>query len=255
MIDPPVVAQRDVTVRARTSNHPIDPTPQPLECSGVVWVGGRLLMSSDRHAHALFSVEVDPARAVIGTPEPELVIRNEKNLLRDIEAVTTRRGPDGVPRVYIITSLSHDPTGEPDVNRRRWARLPVDAAGLPDVADVRTFDAEPLREAIASHFDALGVAHYGAYTPSADRNTDRWGNVEGIAFAPNGDTALLAFRNPQARGDALLVEVAGLDAAFDAGDAAPGPRDRRRPPGPGRPRRQRSLLGPRDPRLPAGGRA
>jgi len=217
--DPPVVAQRDITVRAPTSNHPIDPTPRPLECSGMAWVGGGLLVSSDRHAHALFSVDVDPGRAVIGTPEPRVVIRNEKNLLRDAEAVTARTRPGGATSVYVVTSLSHDPAGEPDVNRRRWARLPVDDAGRPVAAGVRLLDAEPLREAIAAHFDALGVAHYAAYTPDEDRNTDRWGNVEGIAFAPTGDTALLGLRNPRAQGDALVVAVAGLDDAFDTGDA------------------------------------
>ncbi len=218
VIDPPVVAQRDVTVRARTSNHPQDPTPLPLECSGLVWAGGTLFATSDRHAHALFRMAVDPATAEIGTPELEVVIRNERNLLRDAEAVAARRGDDGVERLYVVTSLSHDADGGSDPGRHRWARVPVSAEGEPLVAGVDLLDAGPLRRDIDRHLHALRVDPHTAWSGEDNRNTDRWGNAEGLAFVPGSGVALLGMRNPLAGGDALVVALAGLDDAFDTGD-------------------------------------
>ncbi|BAM04789.1 hypothetical protein [Phycisphaera mikurensis] len=219
VLDPPVVAQRDVTIRARTSNHPLDPTPLPLECSGLAWAGGTLLAASDRHAHALFRVAVDPERAILGTPRPEPIILNERNLLRDVEALAARPGPGGVQRVYALTSMSHDFDGSTDLSRHRFARVPVSSSGRPLANAAAVLDVSGLRREIDKHLHALRVGHYAAWSDQLGANTDRWGNVEGLAFEPGGGRALLGMRNPLAGRDALAVAVTGVDAAFDAGDA------------------------------------
>src|SRR5690606_23093147 len=116
VIDPPVVAQHDITVRAATSNHPLDPRPLPLECSGVAWLndadGGRLLISSDRHDHVMFTAAVDLPRGHVAMPVEQVIVRNEKWRLSDIEALTIR-GTDHGDRAYAMCSMSNDPDGQP----------------------------------------------------------------------------------------------------------------------------------------------
>ena len=218
VLDPPVVAQRDVTVRAMTSNHPLDPEPKLLECSGMTAIGNRLILTSDRHAHGVFLLDIDPAAATVGEPQLEIIIGNEKNLLNDLESAASLRHADGSANVYLITSLSNDPEGEADITRRRWARFAVSAEGEVVPASTRMLDVQPLRDAVEEAFSALQVRAYHAYTPDENDNTDRWGNIEGIAFAPQGGLALLGFRNPLAGGEAIFATVRGVDEAFDRGD-------------------------------------
>ena len=93
ILDPPLVLEHDITIRTKTSIHPLDPAPKPLECSSVCWVQGKLFLTSDRHEHVLFSMplELDSATLAPGLPEPIPVITTERRLLDDAEALTSRR--------------------------------------------------------------------------------------------------------------------------------------------------------------------
>jgi len=226
VIDPPVVAQYDITVRAPTSNHPQDPTPLALECSGLAWLGddgqaGELLVTSDRHQHAVFTVPLDPATLTFSEPAPRVVVRNETELAGDVEAVALQRTDGARRRAYLFSSMSHDPNGEPAPDRRRMARFDLDAAGQIDPASVRVLSANAVRAQLAEHFEALRVPTHFTYTPSQNRNTDRWANVEGVGFIPGRSDALLCgFRNPLAQDEAIFAAIEDVDAAFDARDPA-----------------------------------
>lgn len=222
VIDPPIVAQRDVTVRVMTSNHPQDPQPRPLECSGLAWANNHLLMTSDRHRHVLFSVPIDTATAAIGEPTHHVVVTNEKLVLSDLEAIAVPpRGTDGGVSVLAICSLSNDPLGEPDPLRRHALSVRLDKAGLPRVKTARVQSLTPLRASLSQHFEALRVAGYEAYTKDKDRNTLRWANVEALAVVPGQpDRLLCGFRNPLAGDRAMLFAVEGAQRVLTDNDPA-----------------------------------
>jgi len=92
IVEPPIVAQRDITVRAATSNQQLE--AKPLECSGMVWLDGRLVLISDRHRHVVFICPVDLDKMTIGLPVPHVIVRNEQELLNDAESITVRRSRD-----------------------------------------------------------------------------------------------------------------------------------------------------------------
>ena len=216
IIEPPVVAQRDITVRAATSNQ--QPEPKPIECSGLAWADGTLLLSSDRHGHILFTCPVDLQKMTLGTPQPHVLIPNEQELLDDAEGITFQpRGP-GAGFGYAMCSLSNDNRALPLPKRRHMLRFPFSrdkgfAAGRPVVLNVGG-----LRDALDEHFKAVGIEPYSTYYAQADKNTYRWGNVEGLTFTPDGSRMLCAMRNPLLDGAALLLAVTGVTEAFDAKD-------------------------------------
>lgn len=224
VIDPPIVAQQDITVRAPTSNHPQDTTPLPLECSGLAWMsaptghGGELLVTSDRHRHAVFTVALDPDTLMFSEPVTHVVIRNETELVSDVEAVALHRFDEGW-RAYLFSSMSNDPEGEPTPERRRIARIELNAAGDVEPADQRVMSANTLRTQLDENLTALHVPHYLTYSPGKNANTDRWANIEGVGFIPGDRGALLmGLRNPLADNDAILAVAEGADAAFDIRD-------------------------------------
>jgi len=220
IVEPPVVAQRDITVRAPTSNQ--QPEPLPFECSGMAWLDGQLILSSDRHEHVLFTCPVDLDRMTIGRPVPHVIIRNEQELLRDAECITIRQSPGGRPVVYAMCSLSNDRTELPLPKRRHMLRCRLDGldpltAGRPIV-----LDAGPVRKALSGHLKAVNVEPYRTFYAEfvgPDKNTYRWGNVEGMAITPDGKMLLCGMRNPLLARSALLFVLRGVDEAFDAGDA------------------------------------
>ena len=65
-INPPVAAQKNITVQAPISNQQTE--TKALECSGLAWMDGHLLITSDRHKHLLFTCPVDLDTMEIGTP-------------------------------------------------------------------------------------------------------------------------------------------------------------------------------------------
>ncbi len=217
LIEPPVVAQRDITVRAATSNQ--RPEPAPLECSGMAWADGTLLLTSDRHQHVLFTCPVDLRAMTIGEPQPHVVIPNEQELLDDAESlVLVRNGPDAWTG-YAMCSLSNDPRALPLPQRRyvlrfAYSRAEGFAADRPAILDAGT-----IRDALDPHLEAIGVEPYSTYYAEADKNTYRWGNVEGVAFAPDGSHVLCGLRNPLFQGRALLFAIRGLEEACRNGDA------------------------------------
>jgi len=208
VIEPPVVAQRDITVRAPVSNQ--QPEEEPLECSGMAWLGQTLLLSSDRHGHVLFTCPINLERMVIGMPVPHVVIENEQELLNDPESLTIQRTADGDLVVFVLCSLSNDPDELPLPKRRHLLRLVVRDLEHFTGVQQRVVNVGALRDQINSYFEAAGIAPYRTFNAGfigADKNTYRWGNVEGLCFTPDGRRLLLGLRNPLLAGDALIAVV------------------------------------------------
>ncbi|MCD6304494.1 MAG: hypothetical protein J7M21_05985 [Planctomycetes bacterium] len=219
VIEPPVVAQKDITIRALTSNEATEPLP--LECSGLAWVDGQLLVLSDRHQHVVFTCPVDLSKMTIGQPRPHVIIRNEHNLLDDAESIAIRRRRDRKTDVFIMCSLSNDPRELPLPKRRHMVWFRLDQAEPFRAGEPQVLYAGPVRTALKKIFEAVGVEPYRTFyqdAPGPDKNTYRWGNVEGMTFTPDGKTLLCGMRNPLYGRYALLFTIANADEAVRAGN-------------------------------------
>jgi hypothetical protein len=217
IIEPPVVAQSDITVRAPTSNQQIE--PRPLECSGLEWIDGQLLVLSDRHDHMVFTCKLDLQKMAIGTPQPHVIIKNEQLLLRDAEALAVKRSPSGGHIVYVLCSLSNDRTELPLPKRRHMLRFQLTKIQPFTYRNQLVIDAGTLRDNINPYFEAAGTQPYRAFYSDfsgLDKNTYRWGNIEGMTFTPDGSALLCAMRNPLHNDKAILVVIKGLDESFMA---------------------------------------
>ncbi len=215
VIEPPVVAQQDITVFANTSI--LSSELKPLECSGMAWVDGCLLLSSDRHGHRIFSCAVDLDTMTIGKPQPHIVIHNEQQLLNDAESIAIREKSGGGYFVYVMCSLSNDRAG-PLPARRHIMRLSLEQANPFTCGRGIVIDAGWIRDILNEHFQDMNVEPYRTYYadfPGTDKNTYRWGNVEGIAFTPQNKGLLCGMRNPLYKQKALLFVVRGVEDAFD----------------------------------------
>ena len=219
VIEPPVVAQGDITVRAPASNQKLEPLP--LECSSMAWFDGRLLISSDRHQHLIFVSTLDLNKMTIGTPQPYVIIRNEQNLLDDAESLTFKRNPDGSLMVYALCSLSNDLSELPLPMRRHMLRFHLQQLEPFTFDYPVVFNAGSVRQSLNRYFQKLGVQPYRTYFADfagSNKNTYRWGNVEGITFTPDGSRLMCGLRNPLFDNLALLFVISGVDQAFDAQD-------------------------------------
>lgn len=215
MVAPPVVAQRDITVRVPTSNQQVD--SKPIECSGMAWVDGQLILLSDRHGHVLFTCAVDLDAMTIGEPQPRVIIHNEQQLLEDAEALAAVRSKEGGWTLYAMCSLSNDPNELPLPKRRHMMRMTWNDAAPPTI-----LGGGPVRAALSEEFTAVGVTPYRTFHAEfagSDKNTYRWGNVEGLAAAPDDTHLLCGMRNPLYKGQALLFALRGAAQAFAAGDS------------------------------------
>ena len=218
VIEPPVVAQQDITVFANTSI--LSSELKPLECSGLAWVDGCLLLSSDRHGHRIFSCAVDLDMMTIGKPQPHIVIHNEQQLLNDAECIAIRGKSGGGYFVYVMCSLSNDRAG-PLPTRRHIMRLSLKQSKPFTCGRGIVIDAGWIRNILNEHFQAMNVEPYHTYYADftgPDKNTYRWGNVEGIAFTPQNKGLLCGMRNPLYQQKALMFVVRGVEDAFDRQD-------------------------------------
>ncbi|UCG58641.1 MAG: hypothetical protein JSU70_03835 [Phycisphaerales bacterium] len=219
VIEPPVVAQRDITVRARISNQQLE--QKPLECSGIVWIADKLLISSDRHNHIVFTCPVDLQNMIIGEATPHVVVRNEQELLQDAECITTRRDENGQLHVYMMCSLSNDPDALPLPKRRHMLRFGLRNPDSLSIWWPVVLNGGTIRDSTNGYFKAIGVEPYRTFNSAyvgADKNTYRWGNIEGMCFTPDGSAVLLGMRNPLCGSSALVVVVQGMGEAFAAGN-------------------------------------
>lgn len=220
MVEPPVVAQRDITFLAP----PLEggAKDKPLECSGMAWAAGQLLLTSDRHGHVIFTCPVDLETMTIGRPQRHTVILNEQDMLDDGETLAVRTGPDGTAWVYVMCSMSNNQHELPLPKRRHLLRFRLGGAREALAIDQATvINAGKLRDDLNVQFDAVGIKPYRCYCDEftgPDKNTYRWGNVEGIAFTPDGTRMLCGMRNPLHKGKALLFAVRNVDQALDARD-------------------------------------
>jgi hypothetical protein len=210
VIEPPVVAQQDITVRAATSNQQKD--VKPLECSGLAWLPNHLLISSDRHEHLLFTCSVDLEKMTIGTPEPHIVVQNEQYLLDDIESLRVLE-QDGQISLYMMCSLSNDPDAQPLPQRRHLFRGHVNQVSPIELDQSTVVSAGTIRRQLETCLETIKAPPYYTYHAAyvgEDKNTYRWGNVEGITFTPNGQQLLCGMRNPLFDNAAILFVVSGI---------------------------------------------
>ncbi len=206
-IEPPVVAQTNITVRAPTSNQQIE--PKPLECSGLAWLNGQLLIASDRHEHLLFTCPVNLDDMAIGIPQPAVLIDNEQNLLNDAESLTLITY-NGRSSLYMMCSLSNAPDAQPLPQRRHLLCCNVKQIS-PFAADyMNVFSAAAVRRELEMYFQKIKAQPYYTYDAVDEKNTYRWGNVEGMAFTPDGRFLLCGMRNPLFDEAAILFAVSGV---------------------------------------------
>ncbi|MEN6307368.1 MAG: hypothetical protein ABFD91_06385 [Anaerohalosphaeraceae bacterium] len=207
VIEPPVVTQKDITVRAPMSNQQTD--PKALECSGLAWLDGYLIIASDRHEHLLFTCPVDLNTMDIGTPQWTVVIPNEQSLLNDTESLTLLK-KNGQTALYMMCSLSNAPNAQPLPQRRHLLRGNIKTISPFEIDHSNVVSVGSLRQRLETCFETIKVQSY--YTYYADylgenKNTYRWANVEGITFAPDGQYLLCGMRNPLFDDAAILFAV------------------------------------------------
>ncbi len=211
IIEPPVVAQKDITTRAETSNQ--QQGKVALECSSLAWDNGSLLITSDRHRHLIFSCPVDLEKMEIGTPEPWIIVHNEQYLLNDLESMALLiKGKNTY--LYAMCSLSNAPDAQPLPQRRQMLMCSLKSTSALQFDNSRVFSVETIRMQLEKCFEKIKVKPYYAFDAAyigEDKNTYRWGNVEGITFTPDNKYILCGMRNPIYAGDAILFVVDGID--------------------------------------------
>lgn len=216
LIEPPVVAQQDVTVRAPVSNQQND--LEPLECSGLAWFDGHLLITSDRHQHLLFTCPVDLKTLTFGAPAPQVIIHNELDLLNDTESITLLQA-NGQTSLYMMCSLSNAPNGQPLPQRRELFGGRIKQISPFQFDQGNVLGVGILRRQLEKTFETIHARPYYAYNadyPGEDKNTYRWGNVEGITFTPDGQTLLCGMRNPLFDDAAVLFAVSDVPRAVNS---------------------------------------
>jgi hypothetical protein len=198
------------------------PEERALECSGMAWADGNLLLVSDRHSHLLFTCPVDLDRMTIGDPVHHVIIGNEQDLLEDAECITITRGKAGQWGVYVMGSLSNDQAELPLPKRRHMLHFTLHRVEPFQFSQPMVLSAGVIRDSIGLTLAAVHVEPYRTFyaeSPSTGRNTYRWGNVEGMCFTPDGSSLLLGMRNPLCRDYAVMVVVQGVAEALHAGDS------------------------------------
>ena len=210
VIKPPVVAQKNITVRAPVSNQQVE--IKPLECSGLAWMNGHLLITSDRHEHLLFTCSVDLDTMDIGTPQPWVMVYNEQHLLKDVEALTLLE-KSGQTFLYMMCSLSNAPDAQSLPQRRNLLVSNVKQIAPFEVDQCKVLSVGSLRNQLETCFNKINAQPYYTYNAAfsgADKNTYRWGNVEGITFTPDKQYLLCGIRNPLFDNAAILFAVSGV---------------------------------------------
>ncbi|TFG46086.1 MAG: hypothetical protein E4H40_07630 [Candidatus Brocadiia bacterium] len=215
-VDPPVVFEAILKATSPASNN--STVPRVIECSSFVWHDGYLLISSDRHDHGIFTYPLDLDKMALGEPRYHVLLNNEQELFRDAEAITIRKQNDGRIYVYTQCSLSNNRYEMPQPARRLMMRFALKQLDPFTAEDVVVFSTTKFREEVDVHFKTIGVPPYYCFIqefPGSNKNTYRWGAVEGIAFAPNSSILLCGMRNPQFKNNAIIFSVKGLDDAID----------------------------------------
>lgn len=225
---PPVISHESLNVHHITSHNTT--VKKPLECAGLAWVDGGLLVQSDRHEHVIFTAPFDLQTMKLTTPNAQVVVPNAHGLLWDGESVAVRPKAGGGYVGYVLCSLSNDKDGRPLPKRRNLLRFTFKSLTSLHDADQDTsaaakgvvLDATPVREAIQKVFKRFNVEPYRTFSATFggdDKNTYRWGNVEGMTFTPQGDTLLCGMRNPLVNDKAVLFALNDVDQAFNQRDA------------------------------------
>jgi hypothetical protein len=216
VIDPPVVLHKELKILAPVSNNNLE--KKLIECSGLYWLNGYLLISSDSHDHGLFICPIDLDKMKFGEAIYYVVIRNEQELLSDVESISVRQHSNGGVYVYMMCSLGNDRYDTPLPSRRLMMRFNLKQLEPFTFDDVRVFDASKFRTVVNEHFKALGVQPYHAYTADfigQNKNTYRWGHIEGMDFVPNSPLVICGMRNPLYEGNAFVFVAKDTDNAIN----------------------------------------
>lgn len=206
-IEPPVVAQKDITVSAPTSNQQTE--ARPLECSSLAWLDGYLIIASDRHEHLLFTCSVDLNTLEFGPAVHSILIHNEQYLLKDVESMTILQKNESA-LMYMMCSLSNAPNAQPLPGRRQLLCCNVTRMSPFQADHCNVLSMETLRRQLETCFRTIRAQPYSTYDADLDKNTYRWGNVEGITFTPDEKYLLCGIRNPLYDGAAMVCAVSGM---------------------------------------------
>jgi hypothetical protein len=183
----------------------------------MAWAGNKLLIVSDRHGHVIFGCDVDMNQMTIAPPVPAVVIRNEQLLLDDAESLTIRQDGDGTLTVYALCSLSNDRAALAQPKRQHMLRFVLPEDGSFNVGQSTVLDLHSVRMTLDGYFERAGVRPYRTYYQEfagPDKNTYRWGNVEGMTVIPESSSFLCGMRNPMQHDNAIFFVLEGIDEAF-----------------------------------------
>ena len=188
----------------------------------MVWVDGHLIITSDRHRHIIFTCPVDLDKMTIEQPKAHVIIHNEQSLLDDAECITIKRKGSAAATAYIMCSLSNGPSGLPLPMRRHMLRFTIRRLDPLEARRPIILSGGGVRGGVGACFKDADVKPYRTYSADFDeddKNTYRWGNVEGLAFTPDGSAMLCGMRNPLHGGSAIVFALEGVDEAFLAKDS------------------------------------
>lgn len=226
--DPPIVYQTNLNASFEVSHSGTE--KKPLECAGMASVEGGLIFLSDRHEHVLFTAPFDTDTMKLGKLQPKIVVPNAHGLLWDGEAITVRKRDDGSYVAYVLCSQSNDKDGRPLPQRRHMLRftfrtlaeLHARKAEESPAAHGVVLDVSPIREAVNRVFKKNKIEPYRTFAADfagENKNTYRWGNVEGMALSPDNKTIICGMRNPLVKNKAVMFALRDPDPAFDQRDA------------------------------------
>jgi hypothetical protein len=154
----------------------------------------------------------------IGTPQPWPLIHNEQDLLNDVESLTVLKKNDNT-LLYMMCSMSNAPNAQPLPQRRQllWGNIKQIAPF--NITDSTVLSVNTLRRQLDIYLKAIRAQPYYTYDasyPGEDKNTYRWGNVEGTTFTPDGQYVLCGMRNPLFDGAAIVFAVSGMPQEIDS---------------------------------------
>jgi hypothetical protein len=121
----------------------------------------------------------------------------------------------------MMCSLSNDPAELPLPKRRHIFRARLRSLEPFKTTRQTVINGGTIRDSVNGYFKNIGVEPYRTFSATfagPDKNTYRWGNIEGMCHTPDGSSLLLGMRNPLAGSRAILAVVKDLDEAFRDSD-------------------------------------
>jgi hypothetical protein len=218
LIEPPLVAQKVIELRAPSPG--IEMTS--VGAKGLAAAGNRLMILSARHGNTIFASPLNFTTMRVPTIKGYPLIKDQ--FMEDPESLTLLPPQPGESlwTAFALGSMSNDALGQVRPRRMLLACAKLDLTVM-SIKQTNVVSTEPIRRQLQGYFEKLGVEPYRTYHSEAkgeDKNTNRWGYVEGMSFVPNTTTLMCGMRNPLLREKALVFTVAGVIEACDKKDPA-----------------------------------